>query len=319
MDSGEHGTPHCTRAYDARAGGCSAATTPRTTAPRAACPRKCARRSTRSTATCARADEIVDGPAPRPPTPAQRRAALDAWEARARARAGRRALAITRSSPRWSTPAARHELPLDELDAYMGSMRVDCGPRAHRHRATSSTLHGRLAPAAVGRIMAAAARRARAPARRRRAAWASPSSSTNFIRDVREDCALDRIYLPGDRARGAISRDAPSRASTRAARAASPTRSRRARDAVRRRPPASPRRSRRACAPACAWRARVYAARAGPRRGATATTSLGGARRCRRGSLGAARARCGGARDDPPRDRARRRAHVAGRRRAPTC
>src|SRR5918996_589208 len=69
------------------------------------------------------ADQIVDGPN-RPPTPAARRAALDAWEAELHAGAASgepvvRALADA---------AARHELPLCELQTYMRSMRIDCAP-----------------------------------------------------------------------------------------------------------------------------------------------------------------------------------------------
>ena len=69
------------------------------------------------------ADQIVDGPR-RPPTPADRRAALDAWEAELEAGSDScqpivRALADA---------AARHRLPLGELRTYMCSMRIDCAP-----------------------------------------------------------------------------------------------------------------------------------------------------------------------------------------------
>src|SRR3954467_11301722 len=72
------------------------------------------------------ADEIVDGPR-RPRDPAARRAALDAWEAELEA-----GPATGRSpQPVAGAPAGagrRHRLPLGELHAYMGSMRVDCAP-----------------------------------------------------------------------------------------------------------------------------------------------------------------------------------------------
>src|SRR5690349_21472016 len=70
------------------------------------------------------ADELVDGP-DRAPTPAERRAALDAWQAE---------LADGIAAGGSDHPViaalvdagARHDLPLEELGAYMDSMRVDC-------------------------------------------------------------------------------------------------------------------------------------------------------------------------------------------------
>ena len=69
------------------------------------------------------ADQIVDGPR-RPPTPEDRRAALDAWEAELTAGAQSRQ-PIVRALV---DAAARHRLPLGELRTYMGSMRIDCAP-----------------------------------------------------------------------------------------------------------------------------------------------------------------------------------------------
>ncbi len=72
------------------------------------------------------ADELVDGPR-RPAAPGDRRAALDRWEAALRE--GRAA----GGSPQPVIAALvdaerRHGLPLDELDVYMASMRLDCDP-----------------------------------------------------------------------------------------------------------------------------------------------------------------------------------------------
>lgn len=147
------------------------------------------------------ADEIVDG-RDRPPTPAARRAALDAWQAELET-----GLATGRSDhpviAALVDAGARHDLPLGELRVYMGSMRIDCGPvrmgsdeELDRYMAGSAGSVGRVmtpilgAPPALGEDMAR---------------LALAFQLTNFIRDVREDYALDRVYLPGVPA-GAIAR-----------------------------------------------------------------------------------------------------------------
>jgi phytoene synthase len=138
------------------------------------------------------ADEVVDGPR-RAADPAQRRAQLDAWEraldeARARGAGGHPVIAALVDA------GARHDLPLDELRVYMRSMRVDCD----RVRiATRDELDAYMdgSAAAVGRIMApllGAPERAPDVAR-----LGVAFQLTNFIRDVREDWEMDRVYLPG--------------------------------------------------------------------------------------------------------------------------
>jgi 15-cis-phytoene synthase len=137
------------------------------------------------------ADELVDGPR-RPADPAARRAALDAWE-----RALEEGLA-TGDSPHPVIRAlvdagGRHDLPLGELRRYMRSMRVDCEPV---DMASWEQLEGYMdgSAGAVGRIMAPL--------------LGAPSDGetfgrlgvafqlTNFIRDVPDDWALGRVYLP---------------------------------------------------------------------------------------------------------------------------
>jgi 15-cis-phytoene synthase len=144
------------------------------------------------------ADEIVDGPS-RPPDPAQRRRALDSLErdlerTLAGAPARRRVVAALVDAGR------RHELPLDELAIYLDSMRVDC--RAVRI-ATWGELerYMRGSAAAVGHLMAPLLG---APAEHRASfgRLGVAFQLTNFIRDVREDWRLGRVYLPEeDRAR----------------------------------------------------------------------------------------------------------------------
>ena len=139
------------------------------------------------------ADEIVDG-AGRSVEPATRLAALDAWE-----RTLERGLAEgTSDHPVIAAlvdAGLRLELPLDELRGYIQSMRVDCGLV---RIATRSELDRYMdgSAASVGRVMAAilGARQEAATFGRLGVAF----QLTNFVRDVRIDYALDRIYLPAD-------------------------------------------------------------------------------------------------------------------------
>jgi phytoene synthase len=144
------------------------------------------------------ADEIVDGPH-RPPTADARRAALDAWEGELRAglESGRSAHPVVGALVDAGT---RHALPLDELGPYMRSMRVDCGPvRIGSCDELDTYMDG--SAGSVGRIMApllGVPERFHADFGRLGQAF----QLANFIRDVREDWAMDRIYMPAeDRAR----------------------------------------------------------------------------------------------------------------------
>jgi phytoene synthase len=138
------------------------------------------------------ADDIVDGPQ-RPPTPGARRAALDAWEEALHAglRIGRSPHPVVEALV---DARARHGLPLEELEPYMRSMRVDCGPV--RIRTWEELLHYMDGSAgSVGRIMAALL----GVPERHRAGFGRLGQAfqlVNFVRDVREDLGLDRVYLP---------------------------------------------------------------------------------------------------------------------------
>jgi 15-cis-phytoene synthase len=138
------------------------------------------------------ADQIVDGPN-RPPTPEARRAALDAWEEELR-----RALAGD-TAPHPVVGALvdageRHDLPLGELKPYMRSMRVDCGPvRIGSDDELDTYMDG--SAGSVGRIMAPLLGVPRADADAF-GAMGKAFQLTNFLRDVREDWVLDRVYLP---------------------------------------------------------------------------------------------------------------------------
>jgi 15-cis-phytoene synthase len=137
------------------------------------------------------ADQIVDGPH-RPATPADRRAALDAWEAELEAGSASRH-PIVRAL---ADAAARHRLPLGELRTYMGSMRIDCEPvRIGSWDELVAYMDG--SAGSVGRIMAALLG---VPARHHAdlGRLGLAFQLANFIRDVREDRRLDRVYLPAD-------------------------------------------------------------------------------------------------------------------------
>ena len=140
------------------------------------------------------ADEIVDGPR-RPARPEARRAALDAWEGELE----RAATGGASDQPVVSAlvdAARRHDLPLHELELYFESMRIDCD----RVRMTTwSELECYMLGSAgsVGSILAALLD---VPGHGRDSfvRLALAFQLTNFIRDVRQDWELDRIYLPAE-------------------------------------------------------------------------------------------------------------------------
>ena len=226
------------------------------------------------------ADEIVDGPR-RPADPQARRAALDAWEAELEA-----GLA-TGHSPQPVIGALvdagrRHRLPLGELRAYMGSMRVDCAPvRMETWDELVTYMEG--SAGSVGRIMApllGVPEDHHAGFGRLGLAF----QHANFIRDVREDRRLDRIYLPAeDRRRfGVADADFARPTATRSCARSSRTRSAAPASCSRApRPPSRPRPRR--CARASGWRARSTSACSTASR-RSATTSSAAARGCRPGS-----------------------------------
>jgi len=139
------------------------------------------------------ADEIVDGTR-RALEPHERRAALDNWEGELE-----RGLSTGRSTHRVIAAlvhaASYRDLPLGELRTYMVSMRMDCGRlRIQTQDELDRYMDG--SAASVGRIMAAILG---APAEAERLAQLGVAFQlTNFLRDVREDYELDRIYLPAD-------------------------------------------------------------------------------------------------------------------------
>jgi phytoene synthase len=147
------------------------------------------------------ADEIVDGPQ-RPPTPEARRAALDALEGELRDGGARRPVVVALLDA-----ARRHDLPLGELDTYMRSMRLDCGRvRIGTWAELQEYMDG--SAGSVGRIMAPLLG---VPARHHGdfGRLGQAFQLANFVRDVRADLVLDRVYLPAeDRERLGVSEEA---------------------------------------------------------------------------------------------------------------
>jgi 15-cis-phytoene synthase len=139
------------------------------------------------------ADEIVDGDG-RAADPAVCRAALDGWEHELMAglEAGCSDHPVIGALV---DAGVRYELPLGELGAYMASMRVDCEPvRIETRRELETYMDG--SGGSIGRIMASilgAPGEAEAFTR-----LGVAFQLTNFLRDVREDHRLGRIYLPAD-------------------------------------------------------------------------------------------------------------------------
>jgi 15-cis-phytoene synthase len=140
-------------------------------------------------------DEIVDGPQ-RPPDPAARRAALDRWELMLgdalRGTGGQTQPVVGALAD----AGRRHRLPLGELRLYFDSMRKDSEPvRVQTWDELERYMQG--SAGSVGRILAALLG---VPAERRSefASLALAFQLTNFVRDVREDWGLDRVYLPAE-------------------------------------------------------------------------------------------------------------------------
>jgi 15-cis-phytoene synthase len=139
------------------------------------------------------ADEIVDGPG-RAPDPADRRAQLDAWETElvAGLAAGRSQHPVLGALV---DAGRRLDLPLAELRPYLQSMRVDCGPVRIATRAELDRyMDG--SGGSIGRVMASLLGATAAGDAFARLGVAF--QLTNFLRDLREDFLLDRVYLPAD-------------------------------------------------------------------------------------------------------------------------
>jgi len=139
------------------------------------------------------ADEIVDGPA-RLSDASERLAGLDQLASElAQAREGVESSIGPVNA--LVDAATRHDLPLDELGAYLDSMRRDVGPiRITDWEDLLSYMNG--SAGTVGRLMAPLLGASEAHESFARLGLAF--QLTNFVRDIPEDYNLGRVYLPAD-------------------------------------------------------------------------------------------------------------------------
>ena len=138
-------------------------------------------------------DDVVDSPNGVPA--AARRRAVAQWQERLRrGRDGRSAGHPVATA--LVDAGRRHDLPLDELDLYFESMRIDCAPvRVQTWDELQRYMRG--SAGSVGRILGtllAEPESASDPFE----SLALAFQLTNFVRDVREDWELDRVYMPAE-------------------------------------------------------------------------------------------------------------------------
>ena len=140
---------------------------------------------------CRIVDDIADGEAPAP----DKRAALDAWEAEIeRLFLGRPATPLGRALV---TPVARYALPREEFALVIDGMRMDVdGPVVAPDRDRLQAYVRRVAGAVGMLSMRIFGAWRGAPSQRFALALAEALQLTNILRDVEEDAALGRLYLP---------------------------------------------------------------------------------------------------------------------------
>ncbi len=135
-------------------------------------------------------DGLCDGPG----TPAARAAALGAWEAElARVRAGSPATAV---GAELLAASRRFALPLEELDRIVEGMRMDAAGMVAPDAATLDR-YVRCVAGSVGILAMHVFGAWRGAASERFAlALARGIQLTNILRDVAEDAAIGRLYVP---------------------------------------------------------------------------------------------------------------------------
>jgi phytoene synthase len=135
------------------------------------------------------ADDIADAPGP----PSVRRAALDAWQGELE-----RGLADGRSShaviAALVDAGPRHALPLHLMPRYMDAMRADC--EEHVRIRTQDELERYMEGTATVGLLVAPLLGADDGREDGLARLGAAFQLTNLIRDVREDWAMGRVYLP---------------------------------------------------------------------------------------------------------------------------
>ena len=142
---------------------------------------------------CRIVDDIADGDLHVP----DKRAALDAWEEEIeRLFTGRPATPLGRALV---TPVARYALPREEFALVIEGMRMDVdGPVVAPDRERLAAYVRRVAGAVGMLSMRIFGAWRGAPSQRFALALAEGLQLTNILRDVEEDAALGRLYLPAD-------------------------------------------------------------------------------------------------------------------------
>lgn len=142
---------------------------------------------------CRIVDDIADGDG----QAADKRAALDAWEEEIeRLFAGRPGTALGRAL---AAPVARYALPREEFRLVIEGMRMDVdGPVVAPDRERLAAYLRRVAGAVGMLSMRIFGAWRGAPSQRFALALAEGLQLTNILRDVEEDAALGRLYLPAD-------------------------------------------------------------------------------------------------------------------------
>ena len=142
---------------------------------------------------CRTVDDIADGDA----RTADKRAALDAWEEEIeRLFAGRPGTALGRAL---MAPVERYALPRGEFALVIDGMRMDVdGPVVAPDRERLAAYVRRVAGAVGVLSMRIFGAWRGAPSQRFALALAEALQLTNILRDVEEDAASGRLYLPAD-------------------------------------------------------------------------------------------------------------------------
>lgn len=141
---------------------------------------------------CREVDDVVDEPG----EIGDKRRALAEWrEEVGRLYAGQPTLPTTRAL---SGPVRRFSLPQDEFLAVIDGMETDAAPTVRMHTLDDLLVYCRQVAGAVGMLSIHAFGTPRAPGPQIAEALGNAFQLTNVLRDLKEDAALKRLYVPLD-------------------------------------------------------------------------------------------------------------------------
>ncbi|MCB2099680.1 MAG: presqualene diphosphate synthase HpnD [Rhodobacterales bacterium] len=155
---------------------------------------------------CREVDDIADGPDPEP----QKRAALDAWRGAVDDLYAGRPVQDPLAAA-LAGPIADHGLRQADFLAIIDGMEMDAGARVRLADMDALLLYCDRVAGAVGRLSNRVFGLPDDPGDPLADALGTALQLTNILRDVTEDAARDRLYLPADRlaAHGAGGQDLP--------------------------------------------------------------------------------------------------------------